>query len=473
MFERTTVPVAIIGAGPVGLAAAAHLRERNIASVTLEAGEHSGASLLEWGHVRVFSPWRYVIDEASARLLERHGWSRPDPDGLPTGREIVDQYLSPLSNVPDLADSIVYGADVVAISRSGLDKVTDRGRDAAAFEIRYVERGGAERTIVAGSVLDASGTWRQPSPLGVTGLPVLGEKAAAGAIAYGIPDVLGRDRDRYDGKRVLVVGGGHSAINVVLSLLELRIASPTTSIIWGLRRKSIDRLLGGGLNDQLPARGDLGAAARAAIESKKLRLVAPFSIDEIHSVNDALGVNARVDGAPEVLEVDSIVVATGFRPDLNMLRELRLDLDPAVEAPKALAPMIDPNLHSCGTVPPHGVVELSHPEKWFYVVGSKSYGRAPTFLMATGYEQVRSIAAELAGDHAAARQVHLVLPETGVCSTSLPVNLGPSSSGCCGGPAPAEIDACCVADEVAKEAGKAGCGCGTPQKALARTEPAE
>ena len=100
--------------------------------------------------------------------------------------------------------------------------------------------------------------------------------------------------------------------------------------------------------------------------------------------------------------MDAIAAATGFRPDLDMLREVRLDLDPAVEAPARLAPLIDPNFHSCGTVPPHGEELLRHPDDGFYIVGMKSYGRAPTFLLATGYEQVRSIAAALAGDTAAA-----------------------------------------------------------------------
>jgi hypothetical protein len=89
--------------------------------------------------------------------------------------------------------------------------------------------------------------------------------------------------------------------------------------------------------------------------------------------------------------------------------------------------LIDPNLHSCGTVRPHGVVELRQPETDFYIVGMKSYGRAPTFLMATGYEQVRSVAAELAGDHAAARDVRLKLPETGVCKT----DTFPAAKACC------------------------------------------
>ncbi|URK86069.1 hypothetical protein LP421_02845 (plasmid) [Rhizobium sp. RCAM05350] len=151
------------------------------------------------------------------------------------------------------------------------------------------------------------------------------------------------------------------------------------------------------------------------------------------------------------------MVTTGFRPDFSFLRELRIDIDPTVEAPPSLAPLIDPNFHSCGTVPPHGVEELKHPEKNFFIVGSKSYGRAPTFLMKTGYEQIRSVVAEIAGDHVAARQVQLVLPETGVCSADPG---GKSSSACCGGPAAETVDACCVADAAAKVEGKSGCGCG-------------
>ena len=132
---------------------------------------------------------------------------------------------------------------------------------------------------------------------------------------------------------------------------------------------------------------------------------------------------------------DELIVATGFRPDLSFLREVRIALDPALECPPVLAPLIDPNLHSCGTVRPHGARELAQPEPGFYFAGMKSYGRAPTFLMMTGYEQVRSIVADIAGDRAAAERVELVLPETGVCSR--PLTADSAGEGCCGGPAPA------------------------------------
>ncbi|MDQ7864670.1 hypothetical protein RCO48_36945 [Peribacillus frigoritolerans] len=141
-------------------------------------------------------------------------------------------------------------------------------------------------------------------------------------------------------------------------------------------------------------------------------------------------------------------MSTGFRPDTSFLNEVRINLDSAVESINALAPLIDPNIHSCGTVRPHGEQELRHPEKNFYIVGMKSYGRAPTFLLATGYEQVRSVVAYLTGDVEGAKEVRLQLPETGVCS----VNLASSSfdtdipatetnnSSCCGNPVPVRLE---------------------------------
>jgi hypothetical protein len=454
------LPVAVIGAGPVGLAAAAHLVARGLTPLVFERGPRPGSAMLEWAHVRLFSPWRYNIDDAARALLASTGWTSPDPDRLPTGDELVSLYLDPPAAHSAIAPHLRFGARVTAIGRLGIDKLRDADRTDVPFAIRWQDAAGARHRSLARAVIDASGTWHSPNPIGVDGLPVLGEDEAAGAIAYGIPDVSGSAREHYAGKRILVIGGGHSAINVVLDVLRLQQEASDTRLIWALRRDGIDRLLGGGVNDALPERGALGIAAKSAIDSGRLELLAPFSVERLEHGPDAIRVRATLRGEPTRIDVDRIIVATGFRPDTGMFSELRVALDSAVEAPTKLAPLIDPNLHSCGTVPPHGAAELAHPEPSFYIAGSKSYGRAPTFLMMTGYEQVRSIVAEIAGDHEAAREVRLVLPETGVCFTDNREDV--QGGTCCGGQAPAEVDACCIADAEAKIAGLEDCGCGEP-----------
>lgn len=453
------LPIAVIGAGPVGLSAAAHLLSRGLQPLIFERGEQVGSALRDWGHVRMFSPWKYNVDIVAANLLSGQGWTMPHGEQMPTGAGMVHDYLEPLASHPAIASCLKLSARVTAISRLGLDKMSDAGRAEAPFIVMWLDADGMRQQSLARAVIDCSGTWHSPNPLGVDGMPVLGEGETSPAITYGIPDVLGKERHLYAGKRILVVGAGHSAINIILDLLKLKQSEAATHIIWALRHRNIKKVLGGGGNDQLRERGALGLAAREAIDGGMVELLAPLAIRSLQHRGNILKVDAALRGEPYMLDVDRLIVATGFRPDLSLFRELRVALDPSVEAPLKLAPMIDPNLHSCGTVPPHGAVELAHPEPGFYIAGAKSYGRAPTFLMMTGYEQVRSIAAEIAGDHKAARETHLVLPETGVCNTS-GIADGAESS-CCGGPAHDHHDACCMADAEAKAEGKEGCGCTT------------
>ncbi|MBC8098924.1 MAG: NAD(P)-binding domain-containing protein [Armatimonadetes bacterium] len=409
------LPVAIIGAGPVGLSAAAYLVQRGESFVVFEIGDSVAHSVRAWAHVRLFSPWRITLDRAAVELLEASGWQSPDLDQSPMGSEIISSYLQPLANLPSIAPHVRLGQRVTGISRQRTDKMKDAGRDAAPFVIRTVDTlTGTESECLARAVIDASGTWHTPNPLGADGLASLGERTYADRIAYGIPDVLGAEAAHYTGKRVLVVGSGHSAINTLLALDALSATAPQTRILWALRKASVAAAYGGQSDDALPERGALGTRLRQLVEAGKLELHAPFYAHRIQADGDALRVTST-DG--DAIIVDRIVVATGFRPDYSMAGELRLGLDSTVESTPLLAPMIDPNLHSCGTVRPHGEAELRHPEPNFYVVGMKSYGRAPTFLLATGYEQVRSVVAALVGDWEAARAVQLELPETGVCCT--------------------------------------------------------
>jgi len=436
---RAELPVVVIGAGPVGLAAAAHLLERGLEPLVLEAGSQPGAAVASWGHVRLFSPWRYDVDAAAARLLEPTGWSHPDPDVLPTGAELIAQYLAPLAQTEAIAPRLLTGTRVLAVARDGADKTRSLGRARQGYRVRTMDANGAVGDVLARAVIDASGTYGSSNPLGISGLPAAGEERAQRFITGPLPDVLGADRARFAGRHTLVVGMGHSAANTLLSLVELARDEPTTTITWAIRGGSARRLFGSGSDDELPARGLLGTRLKEAVEAGQVRLLIRVSIEKLLPSEESvriLGTNREGDLD---LTVHAIVNATGFRPDLDMLREVRLDLDPVVEAPTALAPLIDPNQHSCGTVPAHGERVLAHPDDGFYLAGMKSYGRAPTFLLATGYEQVRSIAAALAGDRASADAVELALPETGVCSTDLGGDGDEvSAEGSCCGSTPAE-----------------------------------
>ena len=460
------LPIAIIGAGPVGLAAASHLLERGETPLVLEAGAEAAASVRAWQHVRLFSPWRYNIDHAAERLLHEAGWTAPDPDELPTGRDLREQYLLPLVTETPLSNHIRYESKVVAVGRKGRDKMKTTGRDARTFVLK-VESGDTAEWVEARAVIDASGTWRTPNPAGANGIAVLGEKAFGEFITYGLPDVQGNERPRYAGATTLVVGSGHSAMHVILDLLTLQESYPGTQIVWAMRSaSSTPDDFGGGADDALPARGALGERAYAAIRDGRVHVAAPFltrAVEANASGTTRLRVLGEGREGDAALDVDRLVVTTGFRPDLEMLREVRIDIDPVTESVADLAPLIDPNVHSCGTVPPHGVDELTHPEEGFFIAGMKSYGRAPTFLLATGYEQVRSIAAHLTGDHEAAARIELNLPETGVCSApALAGGTGGNGAASCCKPAPtvepaaeiatASTTACCAPEPVAEPA---------------------
>ena len=462
--SASRLPVAVIGAGPVGLAAAAHLVRRGLPVALFEAGSTVAANLQGYRQVRLFSPWRFNVDRAAVSLLAESGWTAPAEDGLPTAGELVDHYLEPLARNAAIAPSLRLNARVTAISRAGFDKVKTRGREAAPFVLRVVSPDGVEE-IRAQAVIDATGTWSQPNPLGSHGLPALGEAENADHIAYGMPDIGGADRLRYAGRKVLVVGAGHSAAGNLIALATLAEQDTQTHIVWAVRGRDLTKLFGGGANDGLPARGALGARLQQLVVQGRLEVRQGFRIRRIVATPAGLTILPEDAGMPGIDGVDRIIGATGARPDLGITSELRTRHDPWLESTDQLAPLIDPNHHSCGTVRPHGHRELAHPEPGFYAIGAKSYGRAPNFLMATGYEQARSVVAALAGDMDAADQVQLELPQTGVCSTSLPGveadddSVAAGALGCCGGPATNDESACCVLDEKKKAAGESGCGC--------------
>jgi thioredoxin reductase len=412
------LPVVIIGAGPIGLATAANLTERGIDFTILEAGDQAAAAVRLWGHTRLFSPWRHLIDPASRRLLEAAGWTAPrDQDRAPTGRELVDDYLAPLAALDVIGSRTRFGARVVAVSRQGMDRTRSAGRDRTPFLLRIENADGHVEDLTARAVIDASGTYGSPNPLSSSGLDPIGITDVGRLVLHALPDVLGTDRSRFAGTHTTVVGAGHSAANTLISLAQLVRDEPGTRVTWLIRNASAPRV-SSSADDELADRARLGSRVDQLVTDGLIEKIDSFEISRV----DAHGTGLRLVGTSRseqvIHDADLVVNATGFRPNLSMLREIRLQLDGIVEAPVRLAPLIDPNLHSCGTVAPHGFEELRHPESGFFLVGMKSYGRAPTFLLATGYEQVRSITAWLDGDMRSATEVQLTLPATGVCSTS-------------------------------------------------------
>lgn len=428
----TDLPVVVVGAGPVGLAAAAELRERDVDVVVFERGSHAGAAVAQWNHVRLFSRWAELIAPAARRLLAATAWTAPADEDYPTGQDWAHHYLVPLAAA--LGETVRYDTEVIGLARRGRDRVVDAGRDTEPFSV-HVRRGdGTEERIAARAVIDASGTWGSPNPLGGEGLPALGERVSD-AVTYRVPDV-DTERERYQGKHTVIAGSGHSALTAIVALAQLA-GEPGTRLTWILRRGQTDATFGGGEADELPARGALGSRAKKAVEDGLLEVVTGFRTAAIESDADGR-VGLIADDGRRLGDIDNVIALTGFRPELSWLSEVRLELDPVLQAPIRLAPLIDPNVHSCGTVYPHGAAELSHPEPGLYLAGMKSYGRAPTFLAMTGYEQVRSIAAELAGDHESAARVELTLPESGVCGGAGVFDdpEGAANSGGCCAPAP-------------------------------------
>lgn len=414
--------VIILGGGPIGLAAAAHLHMQNIPFTLLEKGQQVGAAMLEWGHVQLFSPWSYVIDDNARVLLRETNWQEPDREAYPTGREVVESYLAPLSELPSIAPHMKTGAEVVSVSRLGIDKMKTVGRTRAPYIVHFMQDNELH-SITGHAVIDATGTWSSPNPARSSQTWLPDEHALENDITYRIPNHL-TDANLYSGKHVAVIGSGHSAIQSLLELTQIE----GTRITWIIRRVSTRSLFGGLEKDQLSKRGELGALAQKLVTSEQIRVVPKFRVDQLKK--DPTGHLQVVSDQGETVDgIDYIVANTGFRPSFEFLKEIRLDLDPATESPTQLAPLIDPNVHSCGTVRPHGEAVLRHPEENFYIVGMKSYGRAPTFLLLTGYEQIRSIVAHLAGDEVGAANVSLVLPETGVCSMSRGAEK--ATSGCC------------------------------------------
>ena len=396
--------LAVIGAGPVGLETAAAAIGAGFETHVFERGE-VGDHLIAWGHVRMFTPWRMNVGPASGALLRRAGWASPDADVCPTGQEVVERYLQPLAALPELKPRVHAHSRVVHVSRRGLLKGDDIGEARRAehpFRLMVRDAGGRENFVHAFAVVDASGVYGQPNWAGDGGIPARGELYLAPQMSYHVDDVLGLRRDRYAGKRTLVIGGGASAATVVADLARLADEAPGTAVTW-VTREPAAALYEERADDPLPERRALYARARALVRGghAAVRHVGGAIVDGIqfNSATHRYTATLTTGELNAAEESDQVIVNTGFGPDNTIYRELQIHECYATRGPMRLSSaLLGSGAGDCLTTPAFGADVLANPEPNFYILGHKSYGRSPHFLLETGYRQVADVVAKLAAD---------------------------------------------------------------------------
>jgi cation diffusion facilitator CzcD-associated flavoprotein CzcO len=402
----------VLGAGPIGIETALHAAEAGFDVRVLEA-ERVGAHLLAWGHVRMFSPWEMNCSPLGLRHLRRAGRSPfGDPAACPTGDELARRYLQPLARCAVLRGRVVAGCRVLGVSRDRLLKGDRIGRpDRADHPFRILaRRGGREVVFESDLLVDATGTFGQPRHLGNGGLPVPGESRAAGRIDYRPVDFAARRRE-FAGRRILLIGDGHTAATAAVALGDLVRTDPRTRVFWVLRTERAPffaRLA----RDPLPARDRLLAEAEtiaggkvAGIELLPAAFVEAIAEAGPRAVTGSASAAAR--GRPlrvtlsagarrASVVIDRILSHTGYQPDRSLYAELQVHECYASGGPmKLAAALLGAASADCMTQPAPAADLLSNPEPGFFILGSKSYGRGSTFLLRTGLRQIETLLAAL------------------------------------------------------------------------------
>src|SRR5262245_10536485 len=403
----TTAPntLAVIGAGPIGLEAAVRALGSGFDVPVFERAV-VGSHPIAWGHVRLFTPWRMNLGPASLPRLAAAGWTAPDREAFPTGRELVERYLEPLARLPELAPRIHTHAQVVHLSRSGLLKRDmpggrPEGRRERPFRLLVRDAGGRENFLHAFAVIDASGVYGQPNWAGDGGIPARNETYLAPQMSYHLDDVLDLRRERYAGRRTLVIGGGDSAATVVVDLARLAGEVAGTSVAWATRQPAAALYQASDDEAALPGLRALMERVRAIVRGGEPAVTHAGGVRvegfEYNSATHRYRV-ALTDGeSTRVEEADQVLVLTGYGPDNAIYRELQVHECYASRAPMKLAAALEGST-GCTTTPAFDADALENPEPDFYILGHKSYGRTPHFLMETGYQQVEDVVAKLAAD---------------------------------------------------------------------------
>ena len=388
--------IAILGAGPTGLEAALAAVDGGFPFTLYEAGKGVADDVRRWGHVRLFTPWSLDVSPRMRRHLLAAGITVPDTDDCPTGTELVAGLFEPLATLPAVAANLRTGARVLEIGREGLVKSDEIGTGRRAdrpFRLLLADAAGDERVELADVVLDCSGSYGNPNATGSGGIAAPGEGALDDLIQRHIPDVES-DADDWAGKTVLVVGGGHSAQTAVAALAELAESRPGTRVLWALRGED------GGFRpdekDPLPDRARLlaRAAELAAGASPAVETLAGVVVESLARLDGRARVTLtqRNGGERRQVDVDRVLSLTGYVGDHALYRQLQVHECYATSGPmKLAAALLGAGSDDCLTQESHGAETLVNPEPGFFLLGSKSYGRNPTFLMRVGWDQVDEV----------------------------------------------------------------------------------
>jgi hypothetical protein len=368
----------------MGLSAALGALERGH-DVTVVEADQVGSSLRRWGPTRFFTP--LGMNVAPSLLARIRG--APPPESLLTGPEMTERVLQPLAALLDgrvHTNHRVLGIGRARMMRSELVGHPIRGE--RAFRL-LVESADGEKILEADRVLDASGVYGLPNPVGAGGVPAPGERAAAGRILRHLGE-LHRRRAELTGKRVLVVGNGHSAANALGVLDELACAGLVGQVVWAVRSPNA-RPCFEVAGDPLPERQSVVARANGLAE----RPPAYLTVERRTHVEAIEGASAngpmviRFSGGRTV-EVDLVLGLTGYRPDLSILSELSIEIGPRTEGAARLERAVSA-INDCLSVPNVDERDLGSDEQGFFLVGAKSYGRARTFLLQTGQQQLETV----------------------------------------------------------------------------------
>ena len=394
MSENDTT-IAILGAGPIGLEAALYAARAGY-DVEVYEKDEPGAHVLRWGHVEFFSPWSMNRSEWGADSLRAAGVELADDDAFPSGREYVERYLHPLTRHDVLRGSIHRHTEVLGVSRKHALKgefIGDDRRADGPFLLKLRDPNG-ERFVTADIVIDTTGVYEQPRALGPGGLTAIGEDEAEQIIERWIPDPSGADRALYANKRTLLVGAGYSAVTSAKLLEELHRGAPDTRVMWLMREDTPPFRPND--DDPLPQRAALAEFGNQA---------ALGNVDAIRPVHGHLWKIQRADGGVRVevrhgtehehFMVDRVVGNTGYKPDVELYRELQVHQCYASEGPMNLAAYLLSQAGEasgdCLQQTAGGFDTLVSPEPNFFMLGAKSYGRNSDFLLKLGYEQIETV----------------------------------------------------------------------------------